>query len=407
MTVEIKRKLKSIINRTSLLQKLVFWYLNHQADIAKRNILRRKREKANSTIKVGFIVQMPEVWDKEAPVYERMITDKRFDAWLIVVPKYDFIQKKDGDLGEECEYFLKKYPCCNYILHDKNKWHLDDSFDYIFYQRCWEEYLPEDLRSKHVIKKALICYTPYCYHGAPESTSYYQTFFRYLTNFYCCSIDQRDQVKEIGHIDARYMGFPLFDTLKYDKSLNSSNLIKVLWTPRWTDDDYLGGSTFLDYKDKILDLTGNKKVKLILRPHPLAFDKAMRDQEMTKAEVDAYRIKVMESGASFDENAMIEETFVDTDLLVTDFSSVIISFFLSGRPIIYCAKFDIDTTDIFRRILDVTYKAPDWNEVLQLVENISEGRDPLKEKREALISQLSIPHNSVEHILDDLEQSLR
>ena len=203
------------------------------------------------------------------------------------------------------------------------------------------------------------------------------------------------------------MGFPLFDTLKYDKSLNSSNLIKVLWTPRWTDDDYLGGSTFLDYKDKILDLTGNKKVKLILRPHPLAFDKAMRDQEMTKAEVDAYRIKVMESGASFDENAMIEETFVDTDLLVTDFSSVIISFFLSGRPIIYCAKFDIDTTDIFRRILDVTYKAPDWNEVLQLVENISEGRDPLKEKREALISQLSIPHNSVEHILDDLEQSLR
>lgn len=68
MTVEIKRKLKSIINQTSLLQKLAFWYLNHQADIAKRNILRRKREKANSTIKVGFIVQMPEVWDKEAPV---------------------------------------------------------------------------------------------------------------------------------------------------------------------------------------------------------------------------------------------------------------------------------------------------------------------------------------------------
>ena len=405
LTVEIKGKIKTILNRTPLIQKLAFWFLNQQADIAKQNIIKKKRKKSNSTIKVGFIVQMPEVWDKEAPLYEEMVADKKFDPWLIIVPKYDFIWRKEGDCGQECEYFLNKYPYCNYIIYRKSNYRLDDSFDFIFYQRCWEDYLPQNLRCKYVIKKALTCYIPYCYHGAHEKTSYYQTsFFRHLTNFYCCSTEQRDHVREIGHLDARYMGFPLFDTLIYDQNTKIRDQKTVLWTPRWTDDE--GGSTFFDYKDKILELTSFKKIKLILRPHPLAFDKAMRDQKMTKAEVDAYRINVLNNGALFDENAIIEDTFNDTDLLVTDFSSVIISFFLSGKPIIYCAKFNVDTTEIYRKILDVTYKASDWNEVLQLVRKITEGTDPLKAEREALISHLSIQHNSVEHIINDLKNCL-
>ena len=33
-------------------------------------------------IKVAFVSQMPEVWDKQAPVYERMAADDRFDVWI-------------------------------------------------------------------------------------------------------------------------------------------------------------------------------------------------------------------------------------------------------------------------------------------------------------------------------------
>ena len=119
MIVKFKRMIKSYLYQTRSLQKLAFGCLNLQADTAKKKILNKKKKKVRSAIKVGFIVQMPEVWDKIAPVYEKMVKDKRFAAWLIIVPKYDFVQKTEGDYGEECEYFLKKYPDCNYIIYDK------------------------------------------------------------------------------------------------------------------------------------------------------------------------------------------------------------------------------------------------------------------------------------------------
>ncbi len=62
----------------------------------KKYILNNKRNKKNQQIKVGFIVQMPEIWDKEAPLFEAMVDDGRFDACLIIVPHYDFANSRLG-----------------------------------------------------------------------------------------------------------------------------------------------------------------------------------------------------------------------------------------------------------------------------------------------------------------------
>ena len=62
----------------------------------------------NGKISVGFIVQMPEIWDKLEPIYESMVDNDRFEVALILAPQYDF--------KNECliysftnNYFLEKY----------------------------------------------------------------------------------------------------------------------------------------------------------------------------------------------------------------------------------------------------------------------------------------------------------
>ena len=46
-----------------------------QEKLAEKNYqLLKTRSSSNSTIRIGFIVQMPEVWDKEAPLLEALIT---------------------------------------------------------------------------------------------------------------------------------------------------------------------------------------------------------------------------------------------------------------------------------------------------------------------------------------------
>ena len=82
----------------------------------KEAILKEKRDRKGNQIKVGFIVQMPEVWDKEAPLFEAIIKDNRFDAYLIIVPHYDFAKSKLGKYGEEKRYFIERYPDAKTIL---------------------------------------------------------------------------------------------------------------------------------------------------------------------------------------------------------------------------------------------------------------------------------------------------
>ena len=75
-----------------------------------------------------------------------------------------------------------------------------------------------------------------------------------------------------------------------DSNNNSTFRKKVLWTPRWSTDPYIGGSNFFKYKDVILGLARKKKdILFILRPHPLMFDNFVKTSEMTETEVIEFK----------------------------------------------------------------------------------------------------------------------
>lgn len=357
-------------------------------------------------IKVGFVVQIPTMWNKEAPIYEAMVRDPNFDPWLIVVPSYSSITKSRGAYGEELAYFRGKYPQ-GQLLTERDlpggfTGLRNFGFDYVFFQRCWESALPKQLRTRNVLKYAKTCYIPYAFHCFQDRGGYYQTrFFSSLYVMFCCS----EQQKEIYHVSggrrAEFLGFPGLCRIDPSASATETGL-RILWTPRWTTSSQYGGTTFFDYKDKFIPFKqAHPDVRIIFRPHPLTFEYAIQTNRMTPEEIELFKRQNEEAGILFDENADVDQTLRSIDVMITDFTSVIIDAFLSGKILIYCGKKTDETpSEMLLRILACSYRAETWEEVETVLEMLGRGEDPMNDARKSLAERLIQAHrNSDQAIL--------
>ncbi|MDD5884127.1 MAG: CDP-glycerol glycerophosphotransferase family protein [Firmicutes bacterium] len=375
--------------------------------IQGNNRLKRiaKKHSAGETIKVGFIAQMPEVWDKVSRLYEAMCDDADFEPWLLLVPQYDL---EHGRLnmcyGEERAFFVNQYKDGNILEMVENntvKSIENSGLDYIFYQRCYDGYLPDALHASKVIRYCKTCYIPYCYHAIMDGKEYYRTeFFSNLYLFFCSNQDQVEWSKTASRRKTVYLGYPWLDKIGlYTGEIRN----RILWTPRWCDDPATGGTTFFKYKDRFFDLVTKNDVKVTIRPHPLTFQNAVREGKMSDEDVAMYKDRLAQAGIELDQNALIEKTFENTDVLITDFSSIIINFFLSGKPIIYCGDTGIDFSETYQSIIDSSYIAHSWEEIETAIQDILAGNDYLKEKRLHAIERIKGQGNAVENILNYLK----
>ena len=373
------------------LKRVRFFLKRKRADRCISRLLRKKT--CHDVISVAFIVQMPEIWDKEAPVFEAMLSDARFNARLIVVPSYDYAKGQIKGYGNELEYFENKYGSeCIVKAYKDNGWtdleQLD--LDYVFYQRCWENYLPEQYHTKNVIRYSKTCYIPYAV-GLFDGADYYKKNF--FTNLYACFCSTREQTAFHVQNTKRkivFCGCPVIERYAdIAKKLARSDRKTVLWTPRWTDDAFFGGSTFFENMYNILELKdAHSDIDLVLRPHPMTFPTAVRNGKMTEEEVEEYKNKVKTSGAVFDSNVFIEDSLFSTDILITDYSSIVWEYFIFGKPIIYCTDTDIDFEEVYKKITRVVYKAKDWEEIKKITSMLLAGEDPMYNERIKLVKEI-------------------
>lgn len=366
-----------------------------QEKLAEKNYqLLKTRSSSNSKIRIGFIVQMPEVWDKEAPLLEALINDERFEVTLLVVPEYDLVA---GKVKTEYDslYFFEKYPEFAKKAFEDGKW-VDIStfnFDYVFYQRPYNLYLPDELKSGAVSKVSRCCYIPYAFWPLGEDLCGYNSdFFR---DVYFAFMDSEENRKELIRKEKifsseerlLFCGYPSLDNLKTNTKGRPTD---VLWAPRWSYDKKRGGSHFFEMKDGILELAG-KDSKLIIRPHPLAFQNYVRIGKMSEEDVELYKKEVTGRGASFDSNKLIEDTFDEVGVLISDISSIIFTFFLSEKPIIYCDA-HIPISPSFRSLLDGMYIAESWEDVKETYLKICAGDDRLMGKRHEIAEKIRKEH---------------
>lgn len=381
---------------------------------AKRSLIKLKdKKKCRDVVRVGFIVQIAGVWDKEKSIFERMCADSRFEPYLIIVPNYDVINCKVGQYDDDKIYFLNevKNKGDALLAYQKGSWiNINElGFDYIFYGRPYDALLPHHLRSEVVVKYSKTCYVPYATPENKDTVTRPRAFFRNLyigfLEDYSSSNSMQLQFKKncmdrLQHFVS--VGYPVFEQCM--KLASSCKYKKVMWAPRWTYDKIVGGSHFFEYVQE-LEAYSWGDAEFMIRPHPLMWDNFIRLNLCDREYIDERRIKWNELGVCEDENKNIEESFKDTDILITDPSSVIAMFFMTTKPIIFCPKEpynQVELSSLLNTIIPGLYIARNWMELKQHLDTfLREHKDPLRKKRlEILRDNFKESENATDNIVE-------
>lgn len=374
-----------------------------------------KKQDSNRKVRVAFVGQNVQVWGKIAPVYEKMIDDARFEVRLYAVKD---ITNKDSN--ETYSYFSGIYNnviavdsegCC-----ENGKGIKEFKPDYVFLTRPYDQYLPKEYRSDALSEYSKVCYC--CYSFLLTFTTlndcYSKIFARNVSLFFSDNKFIRNinrkrfkKAHDENVMKSVFLGYPIMSKLSKKVDSDNSPYFSVLWTPRWSQASEAGGGNMLRYKDLIVDYTKRTEdVRLIFRPHPLAFHHFVESGELSQDEVDAYRKIFDNDRFVLDEEVEYVKSFANADIIVSDISSMFTEFYISGKPIIYCHT-GAKLVPVAERLLEGCYVTESWEETEAAIEKLRKGEDPLFDKRQEIIKEVfgenlsRIPTRFVEFIYSD------
>ena len=372
-------------------------------------------------VRVGFLMQNPAMWGNVCPVYERMRERDGIRVFGFVLPGYE----GDGygkyhEYDREREYFHQRYGDEVTDVLDENGRVIDlDPYglDYMFYQRPYEDHRPEELRAAVVSRKMKTCYIPYGYNGLERFERYAIAQRDFFSHLYFCFADSaraegifNRAYREGYHWGEKrflFLGYPPIERALLAKRKKKEGRKRLLWMPRWTVED----GHFLEYREKFLELGEEfPELDLAIRPHPLLFDNLRRRGLFTPEERRDFEREMASRQVLMDRNMLIEDTFAETDILLTDFSSSVLLFFLTGNPVIYCASPEEMNVD-YKRTAEGMYLAEDWEKIKYYIAMLMECEDHLKERRGEIISHfwqenMGATDRIIDAIIDDYQKRI-
>lgn len=385
-------------------------YLDAVALYNMYRVRERIRAEKKDKLTVVFLMQYPESWDKVRTVYECMKKDERFDAKIFCVPmekEHKEFHLFSYDTNPTYDWFVKKgYVDAINALVGKDEWYNLKELkpDYVFYTRPYNILLPKQYRSSEVSKYALISVMWYgiCLYVNLAVAVYAKDFFREVYLLVATCRDEKKIFSKINvlntliHIQCWTYGLVAiesalnkrFDVTKIWQFAGKKK--RILWTPRWSTDEHIGGSNFIKYKDFILGYAKNhQEVAILIRPHPLMFLNFEQTGEMTVDERESFFQRCEDLGnVKIDQTHDYVATFWNTDILLTDFSSIIPEFYVTGKPIIYCEwRNGYKKTELMNDMCSSMYIANNYEDISGFLKQVFTGNDPLNQRRHDVIEK--------------------
>ena len=194
-------------------------------------------------------------------------------------------------------------------------------------------------------------------------------------------IKQKFYKEEAPYIHQFYnIGYPSLERY-YNKTYNLK-LKNILWTPRWSYDSRLGGSHFFEYKNIMLSIKYQfHNIDMVIRPHPLMFQNFVKEGLWKEEDIVIFKKELCRCGIIIDEGGDLYERLTQTDILISDYSSILMPFFLTERPIIYCVHPNIELNDTYKLLMQGMYLAYNKEDVEKYVSMLMKGDDPLRKER--------------------------
>ena len=368
-----------------------------------------QKQQSGARIHVVFVCHMPAAWGKLRPVYSALKNDPAFHVTVVALPyrhpnaaRGDY---KDGGMADYLRSEEAIEPVLGYNA-STGEWLDLQHFapDYVFFQTPYDPF-PYPFTSDCVSAFARVCYVPYygvlLYEGEVENVTHPRGFFRNASLVFVAHQAERSELlKRFPDMDASSVftvGCPAFERIQESQTASgrawnlprSPASTRILWTPRWRTSE--GNCHFFDYKDYFMELARkNSDIDFLFRPHPLSLKHFAATGEFPQTEQDAM-VKEYASlpNAGIDASGDYHDLFLSSDILVSDMSSMIAEYFLTGKPIVYTHR--TDSFNHFGRELSAgLYWARNQTELDGLLRTLRRGDDPLKEKRQELIDNLYV-----------------
>lgn len=388
------------------------------------------RTYCNEKMRIVFIVERTEVFNSVRSVFEAAVANDECEVYLLPLPRCAIEDKEllwdtYASVVEFCQQLCGGKVINTYDFETETYYDLTELMpDYIFLNVPYTSEYPDVYSMEKLALISKVCYVPYGYAMPNEkkysglyASSFYADFMKYISFLfadgdvsYSYCKKNRMWLTELLFGKRLYnIGYPRFDTIDAHEVQPMGNTI--LWLPRWTAAKQIENgnlsSHFFEYSDSLLEyVDGQDYYRLVIRPHPLMFDNYIEYGLMSEQDVLLYK-EVMNNNGKFslDENSSYDDAFNTADVLVTDYSSTIIEFFLRGKPVIYCGKRE----ELSAQIADVTktfYYVNGWEQLKKVLDDFKEGIDPLKEKRRMAVEKFKEgTQNAGEEILNVLRKN--
>lgn len=407
--------------------KLFFKYFLYRP---KHLVWRKKGTLSHPNIKIVFLVQFPETWNSMKTVYESLSSYKDVQTTILCIPKplqsSSANEYRAATTNEAFEFFSNKHiECTN--AYTNSVWMDLEALKphYVIYTRPYNKQYPDLYKSNTVCRYAKTCYLPYAFNMMDELfyTTYHPEFISTMfLSFIPCESRYELCKKEyffhnkFGTNKFLNMGYPRFDLLADNSQVEDRERFTVAWMPRWTIPDGSSNkpSGFLKYCDSLLEFAEkHAEMDFIIRPHPLMFSTFIEKGVMTQEQLDRFHQQCNLCGNVFiDSQKDYLPLIKKADVLVADYTSLLIEFFVTKKPIIYCDN----ATGLNReaqKMDSALYHADNTEEIESMICNLYNGNDVLLPTRIATVTELlpteagTIGQNIAKYLIDDIKRGIK
>jgi len=362
----------------------------------KRQKTLRKKFRGHDVIKVGFYSDIPSLMTTYETVYDNMCSDDRFKPIYLAYPQVDMNEISNFDI---LEYFEGKNLQYNKMFDENTKEYVSLEsldLDYIFFNRHYISRRPSCVKTEALKNNSVLCMIPYVASPAGGATLDTVCRFNEMLDFDVLFVENNEMLNT--YIDYRrkacaenvkleVVGSPKYDAIYYSDYKTEETKYKqvILYTPRWTTSE--GTCSFFYLKEYFFDMVKkNQDIKYIFRPHPLmVVEIGKKEMGMAKwtefiKEFDQYE------NANIDLDGDYRSSFKQATVIVTDISSMMIEFLITGKPVIYFEMEGI-LSPFNQTLSSGYYIASSKEDVSVLLEQLRGGVDPLYEERRRLIKE--------------------
>lgn len=363
-------------------------------------------------IHVVFVCHRAALWNALKSVYDECMSDDKFDVTIVAIPNKKQLPKiglnHEEYVSEGAEDFFSDYKCrvINGYDYENKTWFdlrkLEP--DYLFFQTGYDICRPPEYKSEIVSLYTRLCYVHYGmpFMGGMIAEESFPVSFLKNTYFHFAEFEEMRKyyIERVPdnpiHRAERVVltGYPKLDEARQYINCESENWIykgdnkkyRVMWTPRWNTEE--NNCTFFDYKDKLVEyMETEKSMEMLFRPHPQAFSEYIANGQMSEKQVEEYKRRYDEiDNISIDKDREYLASFYSSDVLITDESSIIPEYFLTGKPVIFTYK-ETHLNEFAKKVSEGFYWVKNWNELTDILDRLRKGDDKLADTRKKIIEK--------------------